>query len=558
MAANLEEKPSLIWKLTSVFVLFGAAIIFFWDLGSRSVVSEEMRWAEIAREMQSSGDYFRPTINHQPYIDKPVGSYWLILCASSFTGHVDEFSARVPAALAGLIGVAITLWLNRKINGETASIWSGAILATSFGYAFYSRRATADVETVVGVLAAVAWFYRNQNQQSKWWVVPLWLGMAAVSLTKGLLGFVLPCLIFTAYGIVNAWMETPSPFRFRNFIRSAVSFNGWFWNYWTLLALPLAATVYFLPFAMAHDAMSGGLEMVWRENIKRFVSPHNHTGPVYLYLGVIFILAAPWSLFLPAALIHAKETFKDNGNRLVTIYFGIMFAFFTASASRRSYYLLPILPPAAMLIGRLLSMNGNELKPITQKLRSVAWCLLSLAVVCLGIGLIPPSWVLPEPYRQLPPLPGRIWLAGIWIFGILTVAWAWIYRRQPHRFVVLAGVIAFFAYAFGVAYRLADEERPRRLFLDAVRTQSENEPEHLALFHCSDIVFDLGRTCAAYEVPEYLNQAIHEHKVKWIVLPHRQWESIHLNAKIIAEENAMAWESKDRHANKLMLLELVQ
>ena len=52
-----------------------------------------------------------------------------------------------------------------------------------------------------------------------------------------------------------------------------------------------------LPFLLAQQS-DVGLEMVWRENIRRFVSPHNHTGPIYLYAGVIFVLAAPWAALM--------------------------------------------------------------------------------------------------------------------------------------------------------------------------------------------------------------------------------------------------------------------
>ena len=63
-------------------ILLASALLFLTRLGDRAVVSEEVRWAEVAREMHISGDYFHPTINGQLYYDKPVGSYWLILLAA--------------------------------------------------------------------------------------------------------------------------------------------------------------------------------------------------------------------------------------------------------------------------------------------------------------------------------------------------------------------------------------------------------------------------------------------------------------------------------------------
>ena len=104
-------------------VLAGAAVLFLVQLGSRGVVSEEMRWGEVAREMRASGDYFHPTINGRTYYDKPLGSYWLIVAASYLTGGVNETAARLPAAVAGWVGVLLVSagfvgWLSFSCFGK--------------------------------------------------------------------------------------------------------------------------------------------------------------------------------------------------------------------------------------------------------------------------------------------------------------------------------------------------------------------------------------------------------------------------------------------------------
>ena len=70
-----------------------------------------------------------------------------------------------------------------------------------------------------------------------------------------------------------------------------------------------------------------------------------------------------WPLFgkalLPAALVHAHfGSNKQRQGRLFALaYFWATFLFFTLSASRRSYYLLPILPAGALLIAQMLAAN---------------------------------------------------------------------------------------------------------------------------------------------------------------------------------------------------------
>src|SRR5436190_21085288 len=85
------------WR--SFGVLAAAAVLMFGQLGQNGVLSEEFRWAEVAREMRLNGDFFHPTINGQVYYDKPIGSYWLIVAVSYFTGGVNETAARLPAAM---------------------------------------------------------------------------------------------------------------------------------------------------------------------------------------------------------------------------------------------------------------------------------------------------------------------------------------------------------------------------------------------------------------------------------------------------------------------------
>ena len=161
-------------------LLLIAGILFFARLGERGVVSEEVRWAEIAREMRETGDYFHPTINGRVYYDKPVVSYWLIVAVSYLTGSVDETAARFPAAAAGLLAVGLIIGLGRRLYGDGAGLLAGAILATNFGFIFYARRATADMETLAGVLAAVWAFERLHLRGSGSWVVGLWVWMAVV------------------------------------------------------------------------------------------------------------------------------------------------------------------------------------------------------------------------------------------------------------------------------------------------------------------------------------------------------------------------------------------
>ena len=78
------------WRVGFAGVVILAAALFFLRIGERALWSEEIRWAEIPREMERSGDYWWPTFNGRVYYDKPLGSYWLVLAAARLTGGIDE------------------------------------------------------------------------------------------------------------------------------------------------------------------------------------------------------------------------------------------------------------------------------------------------------------------------------------------------------------------------------------------------------------------------------------------------------------------------------------
>src|ERR1700674_6053220 len=92
-----DESRFFLWA-GGVAVL--TAILFFVRLGARALWSSEFRWAEIAREMLLTHNYFWPTINGHVYYDKPLGSYWLVIFSTPFTGVPNKARTPRPCAVA--------------------------------------------------------------------------------------------------------------------------------------------------------------------------------------------------------------------------------------------------------------------------------------------------------------------------------------------------------------------------------------------------------------------------------------------------------------------------
>ncbi len=556
------------WRLCAASVLAVSAVLLFARLGYRAIWSMEVRWAEIAREMVLTHNYFWPTIGGKLYYDKPLGSYWLVVVASWFTGGVTELAARLPSALAGLLAVALLMVLACRLYDARTSLWAGLILATSFSFVFYARVSSADVETLTGVLAALLIFVRNEDRPRGWWLAGLWVVMALTSLSKGLVGFALPIAIMATYScFADGWpalRDAGTTGSVRARIVWLIERNRWLFNARSVAAIAIGLAIYMTPFVISglQQGSQVGLRMVVRENVLRFFEPFDHRGPIYLYVYVIFALAAPWSALLPAALVemhHRRRIGMEPArtDRFALAYFWVTFIFFTLSGSRRSYYLVPILPAAALIIASLLARRMEMLAALARKLL-VAGFVLVAALAVLGIvGILPPSAVLPGDAAALPPLPARglyivLWLAIVAVFG-----WAW-RRLDTRRIGVALATLASLclAYVFLVAMPSTEAYRTEKPFVLEVRTRFAGQLDNLAILGAQAPVYYLGQPppFQYFMDRSRLRRAVRDGEVTLIILKQREISKLGYPVEVVMAEEAFPWESKSTQKGKVALV----
>jgi 4-amino-4-deoxy-L-arabinose transferase-like glycosyltransferase len=556
------------WGLRAGCVLILAAILFFARLGARALWSSEFRWAEIAREMLVTHNYFWPTINGHVYYDKPLGSYWLVIFSTPFTGGLNEAATRLPCAIAGLLAVALLMRLVRRLYDARTAILAGVILATSFSFVFFSRHASADVETLTGELAALLLFNRNQERGGGLWVVGLWLIMAATSLTKGLLGFALPLLVIGVYSClrdgVGPFFDAISRGSLVDRIRRLVERNRWFFNSSTIVGIALGAIVYYLPFEISSRMMGSekGLAMVYRENVVRFFHPFDHRGPIYLYVYVIFALMAPWSVLLPAALAQTHSLRRAGAeparaDRFALVYFWATFIFFTISGSRRSYYILPILPAAAILVARTLAYPGELRSMIARRLLIIGYAIVAIAVLAGIVLLIPARAILPGPYDALPRLPGQPAFIVFWVVSIAAVGYT-IRKFSPNRAAISMGAVAYLAmvYIFVFAMPAAEAYRGEKPFGYAVLNKIGGSTDGLVLFKTEGPLFYLNppKPIPEFDEKQDLQDAIAKGGVRWVIVRRRDMPKLDTPTTVELSEASYPWETESNYRNKDVLV----
>ena len=200
--ANRDDRTrrTIAHFILGLVILFLACWTLFWRLGQGSFNDwDEAAYAQIAREMVTSGDWITPHWNGMPLHDKPPLVIWFMAAGMMFMNSI-ELAARLPAALAGLFAVGITILLGRSLfctwTGLTAATLllvssrrSGQILCCS-----PARGCWTHPHRICALGSPALWLGISRPKQ--WLLMGVPLGLAVLTKSFLTLPFVLVILIF--------------------------------------------------------------------------------------------------------------------------------------------------------------------------------------------------------------------------------------------------------------------------------------------------------------------------------------------------------------------------
>lgn len=350
------------------------AVLLGLGLGHRELWGAETRWANIALQMLQSHDYFDPYLKGSAYYDKPLPSYWIITLTAWLTGGLDHWSLRLPSVISAWFSVWLIYALGKQLYGSRVGLLAGWLLTTTFYFLFWARVATADLLTVCGVLAAVWWYWREPDSTRLSRYSVFFVILALTSLLKGLIGFVIPGLLLLPHLVAQGRLRRHMNLRL-------------------VAGLTLAVVLYALPFLLSHryaepNYAQSGLGLVFRENVVRFFRPFDNFGPIYTYLIYLPVYTLPWAPCWIAGGWQAIRQWRhlEPNVRWLVWGLGLLFVFFTASGSRRSYYVLPLVPFAQLLgawwLQGYLTTRRRLLRPVEKYwVRAIAAATIVLLVI---------------------------------------------------------------------------------------------------------------------------------------------------------------------------------
>lgn len=344
---------------------------------------DEGRYAEIPREMIERGDWVTPKLFHVNYFEKPPLLYWLT-AASFETFGQTEAAARIVPAVSGIVTVLLTFALGLRLCGRRAA-WLGAgILATMPLFFALSQALLIDMlltacmgATMLGVHAA------HHAERKRGWALLVGVSVALGMLAKGLIAIVLPGGIALAFLLWRRDLPT---------VRALLD--------WRVILVFLVITVPW--FVLVSQRNPDFLQFFFvREHFQRFagnagVRVGHPEGPFY-YVPVVLLGPAPWTLLavLLAATRDGRQAFKEipaEVRAFCLLWFGIVFLFFTAATSKLGSYVLPAMPPLALLIAAWLDRAFAEPRLVGMVLRTLNAFFATLGAILAVAALL--AWPL--------------------------------------------------------------------------------------------------------------------------------------------------------------------
>ena len=367
-------------------LLLLAALTFFAGLGRGAITdSDEAFYAESSREMVASGDWITPHYNYEPRFQKPILYYWLTSATYLVTG-ASEMGARWWAALAGVGLVLVTAAAGRRWYDEATGLLAGAIVATNFGYFSIGRMALPDLPLTFCITLSI-WAALvstlEQERSPRRFVILAALGLGLGFLMKGPVGVIIPLMVIVPVLMIERRSIALTP---NDMVLGVVVMLA--------IALPWYVVMWFRHGTDYLQSFFVG------DNFERFATDRfNDPRPWWFYLPVVAGGLLPWT---PLALtwLGPMTQFLRGRRAVGTIDLRLLMwallplVFYSLSVGKQPRYVLPVLPPLALLLASSVVVRTQEwrgfdgVRSTPRRARPVVFGSLLCGVFFVALGVL--------------------------------------------------------------------------------------------------------------------------------------------------------------------------
>jgi len=344
---NPMKKTSL--TQFAIGLVFVSVVIRLVSLGIYPLMdTTEARYGEMARIMFETGNWITPMFDYNvPFWGKPPIFTWLSAAGFELFG-VNEFAARLPHFIVGLVILCLTWFFVRESQHNRDESWLAmAVLATTTAFVVISGAVMTDTALTLGITLSMVSFWLSWQQKSRVWGYLFFIGLAIGMLAKGPLTLVLVGISLVLWLVQEKrWKQIPNCLPWKGGI-----------TLFLLLSLPW--------YLLAEWKTPGFLDyFIIGEHIKRFVvsgwegdlygTAHKEIrGTIWVYW---FLAALPWT---PVLLYQVWRRLKSGAEAVKSDrgYLGFLWCWmlsplilFTLAGNILASYVMPGLPALALLI----------------------------------------------------------------------------------------------------------------------------------------------------------------------------------------------------------------
>jgi 4-amino-4-deoxy-L-arabinose transferase-like glycosyltransferase len=400
--------------------------------------------AEVAREMLLRHDWTTLYANGIRYLEKAPLLYWSMAACMAISGMARHTSpaalavaARVPLSLTVLaLAFAVEAFARRAFRSTRAGLYAALIVLSGFGVFLFTRILIPDAMVCLWLTLAMLCFWRTESdpeqreEPSVWWTCGFSACCALNVLTKGFIGLLFPVIIVVLYLLLTRGVRAGI-----DRIRRVSTLAGMVvfltiaapWHILIARANPSQGSPGVVAFAHGHWSVplpTDGNVHGWtwfyfvNEQVLRYLNlrvPRDYdTVPLWLFWGLCFIWLMPWSVFLFKSLAYINRLlratwrviehgrwkrpgylqqfrgmfFRPDVEALLAIFAATPLLFFSLS-TRQEYYVLPSLPPLAILVAGWLAKDSvTQWHPITKKAARMRRATLRCTAVLVALGAI--------------------------------------------------------------------------------------------------------------------------------------------------------------------------
>jgi 4-amino-4-deoxy-L-arabinose transferase-like glycosyltransferase len=318
---------------------------------------DEGRYAEIPREMVTTGDWVTPRLDGLKYFEKPALQYWATAAIYTVVG-LSNWSSRLWTVVLGFACLPLIYAWVARLYDRRAAVAAVALLAVSPYFGIIGHLDLLDAGFTFWMCATVLAFTLAQcapprSAGERGWMLLAWALAALAILSKGIVVYVLAGGTLIVYSLLE---RDPRPWR-RLHVALGLPLH-------LALAAPWFVLVSlrnpdFAPYFFIH------------EHFQRFLTTEaRRVEPWWYFLALLAVGAFPWLVSLGRASLGAWRD-PGLGSQFKPLKFLLCFSaltlvFFSISDSKLATYILPIFPPLAAYTGVAVAGRAGFLARLTR------------------------------------------------------------------------------------------------------------------------------------------------------------------------------------------------